>query len=174
MSTSGSDRFGDLARPFARGIHDLLAALDDPDLDLNAHQAARLREAVSVSIRKVCDVLVPDARHPEVSVAAAEQAAALGVDLRVQTWQTQPKFDPGRAVFHYEHMQPIVAIRIALGTAASPEDVIETIRRDLRLAWITKAENLRLTSLGYNSVRPDPDAAYAEAGITLMPREVDE
>ncbi|HSE10908.1 MAG TPA: hypothetical protein VLB29_19755 [Nocardioidaceae bacterium] len=171
MST---DRFGDLTRPFARGIYDLLRALDDPPLQLNKHQSARVREAVSVSIRKVCDVLVPDARHPEVSVAAAERAAELGVNLWVQTWQTQTKFDPGRSVFHYEHMRPIAAIRNALGSATSPDEVIETIRRDLRLAWITKEENLRLTSLGYNSVRPDPDAAYAEAGIVLMPREADE
>jgi hypothetical protein len=170
----GVDRFGDLTRPFARGIHDLLLALEDPALELNKHQTARVREAVSVSLRKVCDVLVPDARHPEVSVAAAERAAALGVDLRTQTWQTQTKFDPGRVVFHYEHMRPIVAIRIALGMATSPDDVIEIIRRDLRLAWITKEENLRLAFLGYNSVRPDPDAAYAEAGIALMPREADE
>lgn len=173
MRAADSDRFAQLARPFARGIHDLLAALEDPHLDLNPHQAARIREAVSVSIRKLCDVLVPDARHPEVSIAAAEQAAALGVDLRVQTWQTQPRFDPGRAVFHYEHMRPVVAIRLALGVAGSPDDVIETIRRDLRLAWITKAENLRLTALGYNSVRPDPDAAYAEAGIALTPGKVE-
>ena len=171
MST---DRFGDLTRPFSRGIHDLLLALADPALQLNDHQTARIREAVSVSIRKVCDVLVPDARHPEVSVAAAERAAELGVDLRVQTWQTQAKFDPGRTVFHYEHMRPVVAIRLALAAVASPDDVIEVIRRDLRLAWITKGENLRLSALGYTSVRPDPDAAYADAGIVLMPREADE
>lgn len=174
MSASEVDRFADLTRPFARGIHDLLRALEEPALELNKHQSARVREAVSVSIRKVCDVLVPDARHPEVSIAAAEKAAVLGVDLRTQTWQTQTKFDRGRVVFHYEHMRPIVAIRLALGSATSSDDVIETIRRDLRLAWITKEENLRLTSLGYNSVRPDPDAAYAEAGIALMPREADE
>lgn len=173
MTATGTDRFGDLTRPFARGIHDLLLALGDPALELNKHQAARVREAVSVSLRKVCDVLVPDARHPEVSVAAAQRAATLGVDLRTQTWQTQPKFDPRRIVFQYEHMRPIVAIRIALGLATSPDDVVETIRRDLRLAWITKEENLRLTSLGYNSVRPDPDTAYADAGIVLVPREAD-
>ena len=173
MTVFGSDRFGDLTRPFARGIHGLLLALEDPALELNKHQAARIREAVSVSLRKVCDVLVPDARHPEVSVAAEQRAASLGVDLRTQTWQTQTKFDPGRILFHYEHMRPIVAIRIALGSATTPDEVVETIRRELRLAWITKEENLRLTSLGYNSVRPDPDAAYADAGITLVPREAD-
>lgn len=174
MTEPSVDRFGDLTRPFARGIHDLLLALEDPALELNKHQTARLREAVSVSIRKVCDVLVPDARHPEVSVAAAERAAELGVDLTTQTWQTQTKFDPGRMLFHYEHMQPIVAIRTALNAATSPEEVIETIRHELRLAWITKEENFQLATLGYNSIRPDPDAAYAEAGIVLIPREADQ
>jgi hypothetical protein len=35
------------------------------------------------------------------------------------------------------------------------------------VAWILKAEDRRLTSLGYRSERVDPDAAYREAGITL-------
>lgn len=107
------------------------------------------------------------------SVAAAEKAEALGVDLTLQTWQTQPKFDPRRIVFHYEHMQPIGAIREALKSARSPDDVIETIRQELRLAWITKEEDRRLSALGYNSKRSDPDAAYEEAGILLIPREPD-
>lgn len=68
-------------------------------------------------------------------------------------------------------MQPIVAIRAAVAAAASPEEVVQTIRRELRLAWITKEENLRLSALGYNSIRPNPDAAYAEADIVLMPKE---
>lgn len=93
-------RFDALARPFAVGIHELLRALDDPTLPLSKHQAARIREAVSVSLRKLCDVLVPDPCPPEVSVAAAERAAGLGVDLATQTWQTQPKFDSGRVLFH--------------------------------------------------------------------------
>jgi hypothetical protein len=71
-------------------------------------------------------------------------------------------------------MQPIAAIRLALQGAACPDDVTETIRKELRLAWITKDENLKLSALGYNSVRPDPGAAYHEAGIVLVEREATE
>jgi hypothetical protein len=37
------------------------------------------------------------------------------------------------------------------------------------VAWITKDENNQLNALGYAKNRPDPDAAYQEAGITLLP-----
>ncbi|WP_129305283.1 hypothetical protein [Streptomyces sp. L2] len=160
-------RFEYLCRPFAQGLLDKARAL--AELDLNQHQRARLRESVSVDVRKLCDLLVPDARLPEVSTAAAESAAGLGVDLRRETWHSQPKFDPGRARFHYEHMNPVGEIVSRLGAVECAGDVVALISESLRLAWITKEEDRRLTALGFRQRRPDPAAAYARAGITLLP-----
>lgn len=70
-------------------------------------------------------------------------------------------------MFHYEHMQPIASVRTAVAKAASPEEVVQILRREVRLAWITKEEDARLTALGYGYKRPDPDAAYAASGIQL-------
>ncbi|WP_329462070.1 hypothetical protein [Streptomyces sp. NBC_01431] len=103
------------------------------------------------------------------STAAAELAAGLGVDLRRETWHSQPKFDPGRAVFHYEHMNPVGEIVSRLGAAECAGDVVVLISESLRLAWITKEEDCRLTALGFRQRRPDPQGAYAQAGIVLLP-----
>ncbi|WP_329462071.1 hypothetical protein [Streptomyces sp. NBC_01431] len=53
-------RFEYLCRPFAQGLLDKARALIE--LDLNQHQRARLRESVSVDVRKLCDI--PDAPMP--------------------------------------------------------------------------------------------------------------
>lgn len=57
----------------------------------------------------------------------------------------------------------------ALDSAGSIGEVVQVLADNLRLAWITKEEDARLTALGYRHKRPDPDAAYAEAGIVLLP-----
>lgn len=168
MNDRPSDMFEVLATPFAGGIYDLLQAVADPALPLTKTQRSRMTEAASINLRKCCDVLVPAARAPEVSVGAAARAQALGVDLRQQTWQTQPTFDPGRRIFHYEHMQPIVVVRAAVAGATSPDDVVQILRREVRLAWITKEEDARLTAKGYAFKRPDPDDAYRQARIELQ------
>lgn len=168
MTTNGADDFDVLVQPFAVGIHALFAARTDGSVALTPYQDARVREAISVLVRKACDVIFPAARMPEVSIAAANAAAELGIDLRTETWHSQTKFDKGRLVFHYEHMQPVGAVVQRLASAATPDEVVEILRNHLRLAWITKAEDKELRRLGYQSTRPDPDAAYAAAGITLL------
>ncbi|MCX4458654.1 hypothetical protein OOK58_42865 [Streptomyces sp. NBC_01728] len=160
-------RFAYICRPFAQGLLDKTRALNE--LEFNKHQRARLRESISVDVRKLCDMLIPDARHPQVSVAAAEQAAAIGVDLRQETWHSQTRFDPKRAVFHYEHMNPVSQIVNALAYADSVGAIVQILSDGLRLAWITKDEDAQLTALGYRHKRPDPGAAYAEAGVVLLP-----
>lgn len=139
------------------------------ELDFNKQQRARLKESISIDVRKLCDMLIPDARHPQVSVAAAEKAAAIHVDLRQETWHSQTKFDPKRLVFHYEHMNPVGQIVGAIASADSVGEIVQILSDGLRLAWITKDEDAQLTALGYRHKRPDPDAAYAEAGIALLP-----
>ncbi|MEV6012732.1 hypothetical protein AB0M29_38865 [Streptomyces sp. NPDC051976] len=162
-----STRFAYVCLPFAQGLFDKSRALKD--FDFNKHQRARLRESISVDVRKLCDMLIPDARYPQVSVAASERAAAIGVDLRQETWHSQTRFDRGRAVFHYEHMNPVSQIVKALATADSVAAIVPILSDGLRLAWITKVEDARLTTLGYRYKRPDSGAAYAEAGIVLLP-----
>lgn len=60
----------------------------------------------------------------------------------------------------------MIRIREKCLLAASPRDV-RKILETARIAWILKEEDRRLTKLGYRAMRPDPDAAYREAGITL-------
>lgn len=138
------------------------------ELPLTHGQKARLRESIGVDIRKLCDMAIPAVRRPEISVAAAAAAAALGIDLATETWQSQPRFDPGRAVFHYEHCTPVGMLVLQVIDAAHSGEIVAVLDRGLRLAWITKAEDARLTQLGFKHKRPDSDAAYAEAGIALV------
>ncbi|WP_027862589.1 hypothetical protein [Marmoricola sp. URHB0036] len=157
--------FESLAFPFARGLLDKSRASSNPEL--SKFQRARLAESIAVDIRKLCDIAFPAARRPSISVTAKAVADQGGIDLSRETWHSQPRFDPGRIVFHYEHVQPVSAIRATLNEAMSPAHVVAILSRELQLAWITKDEDARLTALKYRSQRPDPVAAYAEAGITL-------
>lgn len=158
--------FAALADIFAIGMFHKGRSLRE--LPLTHGQKARLRESIGVDVRKFCDMAIPAARRPEISVEAAARAAALGVDLAVETWQSQPRFDPGRTVFHYEHLTPVAMLVQQVIDAPDAGEIVAVLDRGLRLAWITKAEDARLTQLGYKHKRPDPDAAYAEAGIALV------
>jgi hypothetical protein len=102
-----------------------------------------------------------------VSVAARARAADLGIDLCQQTWHQQPTFDGGRAVFHLEHVVPVVTMRTAWLDAPDVGAMVDLFDRQFRLAWILKVEDAELTRLGYRSRRDDPEGAYREAGITL-------
>lgn len=132
------------------------------ELELGIRERRRLLESISEDIKKWTDVI-------PVSVSAAAQAEAerRGVDLIVMGWHDQHRFDPGRGMFQWEHILPVGRIRDACLQAGSPAEVI-TILQTARVAWILKEEDRRLTALGYRSVRPDPEGAYREAGITLL------
>lgn len=152
---------------FARGLRDKATALEG--MALTAKQSAALRKSISTDIRKLCDMVFPAVTPYDISVAAAEKAAALEVDLQAQTWDTQPSFDPGRQVFHYEHMATVADIVDAVLAADSVQQAAEELAQRVRVAWILKEEDARLSGLGYRQRRPDPDAAYAEADIQMMP-----
>jgi hypothetical protein len=152
---------------FARGLRDKATALED--MALTAKQSAALRKSIFTDIRKLCDMLFPAVRPYGISVAAAEKAAALGVDLQAQTWDTQTSFDPGRQVFHYEHVATVADIVEAVLAAGSVEQAADELAQRVRVAWILKEEDARLSKFGYRHRRPDPDAAYAEAGIEMAP-----
>jgi hypothetical protein len=136
---------------------------------MTQRQRARLTESLAVDLRKLCDMLIPDARYAEVSEAAAEVTASLEVDLRVQPWQAQAGFDAGRRLLHYEHMTPVGRLVALVRSADTPDEIVSALSDHLRVAWITKEENSRLTALGFRHKRPDPEAAYQAAGIVLLP-----
>lgn len=131
------------------------------DLPASGLQRRRVLESISYDIRKYSD-LVP----PRVSLAAAAEAERLGIDLTRMGWHDQPRFDLGRRLFHWEHVHTISSIRALCLEASSPGEVEEHLDK-VRVAWILKAEDRRLTGLGFRAARPDSDAAYLAAGIIL-------
>ena len=142
--------FASLVEPFAAGLlHKCHALLD---LNLNPHQRSRLREAISIDLRKLCDILVPAARPPRVSEAASAVAASMGVDLMTVTWHSQKKVD-GYKTFTYEHMTPINWFVPKIGKATSTEEVLDIISKHMWIAWVTKEEDAELRRRGYSSRR---------------------
>ncbi|OAI40709.1 hypothetical protein AYO40_04445 [Planctomycetaceae bacterium SCGC AG-212-D15] len=92
----------------------------------------------------------------------------MGVDLQTMTWHTQPKYDPGRAIFQWEHVNPVSSILEGCKQVTSEEAILHILKTRLRLAWILKRENEELTRLGYRSKRVDPEGAYRDAKIELL------
>jgi hypothetical protein len=131
------------------------------DVQLELRERRRLLEAISEDIKKFTDLL-----PPLVSEAAHLEAQRRGVDLRQMGWHDQSRFDPGRRTFQWEHVLPVGGLRELCLLADSPEAIAQVLET-ARVAWILKEEDRRLTALGYRAVRPDPLAAYREAGIKL-------
>jgi hypothetical protein len=154
----------ELLTPFAKSIHIKVSALKE--LDFNLQQRARFLEAISDDIKKCTNFI-----SPEVSRATFERARNLGVELTNKFWHDQHKFDNGRKIFHFEHINPVVIIREACLGAPSASAILEVLLTRLRIAWILKEEDYRLTTLGYKSNRPDAEAAYREANIELLSKE---
>jgi hypothetical protein len=152
---------------FARSIFAKACALRS--LELTGNQRKRLRSSITAEIRTCGGLLYPEVRAPEVSEAALQEAERMGVkDICAKTWTTQPSFDAGRKVFHWEHADPIACIQEACEGAGSEEAVLEILKTRLRTAWILKREDRELTRLGFRSQRPDPEAAYGAAKIVLV------
>jgi hypothetical protein len=131
-------------------------------------QKRYLNRAISFEIRHACDALLLDNLTPRVSINADSAAQSIGVDLRLVDWHDQPKFDPGRKLFHMEHVIPVLDVRNSCSLATSKEDVLAVIKSKIVIAWILKEEDYRLSQLGFRSKRPDPWAAYLAAGIELI------
>jgi hypothetical protein len=84
-----------------------------------------------------------------------------------EDWHSQNRFDLGRRLFHVEHVTTISALREMCLHAPSEEALIDSLAAGIRIAWILKDEDAKLTQLGYRSHRPDPDIAYRQAGTDL-------
>jgi hypothetical protein len=160
-----------LLQLFARSILAKAAAHRSPTLTEN--QRKWLRSSITSEIRHCGLLLYPEVIKPEVSEAALKKADSFRArmknkDLRNHTWHSQSSFDPGRKHFHWEHMDPISAIQKSCEDAGSEEEIQQILRTRLRIAWILKEEDEKLTKLGFRNNRPDPASAYQEAGIVLV------
>ncbi len=97
--------------------------------------------------------------------SVAAQKIAAPIDLRTMKWSQQSKFDPGRKLFIFEHQ--FTVNDMVASCIKNPEKCLEVLK-STRIVWITRAENRRLSALGYTTTRPDPDTAYREAEIELF------
>lgn len=146
---------------FSESIFAKVKLLKRPTLP--AKYRARIRESISDDLKKVSNLVTPEA-----SRAALDAAVPLDVDLFRMTWHDQHQFDEGRKEFLLEHVRPVSALRDRCVAAGTLEGVFEVLKSELRVAWILKDEDDELTRLGYRSKRPDPDAAYRHAKIEVV------
>jgi hypothetical protein len=105
------------------------------------------------------------------SVAAQTRADELHLgDIRNYHFDHGSRFPGGRkkSELHWEHFIPAVHLKSQLLSLVNPtSDIIKPILSQSRICWITLQENSKLNSLGFKSVRPDPQLAYQQANITL-------
>ena len=160
------DVVDDLLRVFASSIFAKAGALKSQRLTPN--QRKRLKASITADVRHSGGLLYPEVFTPEVSEAALLEAQKLSVDLCSHTWGSQKRFDPGRKLFHWEHVDPIGCIQQACESAESEVAVLTILKSRLRIAWILKQEDRELTRLGFRSNRLDPAGAYSAARIVLV------
>lgn len=105
------------------------------------------------------------------------QAAQLTADkwklgsLSSYDWhdQTRKMGDTRRKVFAWDHFYTVADLRRRIEALEDPtEHQVRRILKVASVAWILKSEDRELTKRGYRSKRPDPFAAYEEAGIRLI------
>jgi hypothetical protein len=147
-----------LMEPFSISIFAKARALSSPELK-DSHRS-RLRESISDDIKKASNF------HPHrMSKAAQAKALALNVNLEEKTWHDQHSFDPGRQLFIVEHMVTVSELRERCLRVSDQDGVLAVLTNDLRIVWILREEDERLTALKYRSKRPA--TAYEEALIEL-------
>ena len=156
--------FQEIVLPFAEGI--LLKSQLLSKAQLNRPQLEAVRSSISVDMRKIGDLVVPHLRPVDVSVGATFQFPL--EQLEHLTWQKQPALDPGREHLIQEHVCPVVELRDLALRATSGFEVVQLLWTHMRLAWVTRAEDEKLTQLGYQKVRPYPLVAYSNAGINIF------
>jgi hypothetical protein len=152
-SADGSLTLEDVMRPFVAAI---VAKRPLLNLKLSDRQRRRILESISGDLRKLGDVVTPTLVAPLVSIAAHAAAERKGVDLCQEDWHSQTLFDPGGSLFHVEHVTTVRALREMCLHAPSEEALIHSLTAGIRIAWMLKEEDARLTQLDYRSHRPDP------------------
>ena len=156
--------FQEIVLPFAEGI--LLKSQLLSKTQLKRPQLEAVRSSISVEIRKIGDLVVPHLRPVDVSVGATFQFPL--EQLEHLTWQKQPALDPGREQLILEHVCPVAELRDRVLRATNGFEIVQLLWTHMRLAWVTRAEDEKLTELGYQKVRPYPLVAYSNAGINIF------
>lgn len=131
--------------------------------------------AIKDSFRYVHREVVTDTLASE--AAYCDFLERTGLDIRKYDWyggKVKTKDSETISInqlYTMEHMQTAKQFEIDLVNAYKSgmltiEFIIDRLKKQ-HLCWVTKAEDKRLTDLGYRSARPDPEKAYREAGITI-------
>ena len=112
---------------------------------------------------------------PRVSEAAHAKAVALGIaPLERYRWADQRSRmkDPGRKVFHWEHMVPVSDLQAELRKLQTPDlPSVGAVLSKAQVAWILKSENERLDKAKLRYGRANGGlAAYKQVGIRLRRR----
>jgi len=150
---------------FAQAISALCFELKNSKL--STREKRILESTISDILKKIGDL------HPSgASVAAYKMFKDTHEgDIRNLTWQQQPNYDKGRKIFHREHMIPISSLRQKCIEGPEVENVLQIIQKEIKIVWILKTEDSRLSKNGHRHNRPDPEGAYEEAKITVMKPE---
>jgi hypothetical protein len=123
------------------------------------YQTSVIKSSIHSDIRKYSDLLIPLQ-----SEAAFYQSEKLKIDLIKKNWHNQPSFDPGRKIFHFEHMIPVNQLT---DMCIQNSKEIENILNTCTVVWILKSEDRILTELGFRNNRIDPIEAYKKANIII-------
>ena len=77
--------------------------------------------------------------------------------------------DPGRRIFHWEHVLPRAQMLDLLLAQLAPNvrSVHEVVSR-ARIAWILKSEDSMLSARGFRSRRSNPYQCYRDCNIELL------
>lgn len=141
---------------------------------INEVPASLPDKATERGVRNLLMILcrnMEDVAPRNASIKAVEMAARLGIeDLRRLHFDDGGRIPGGRAAsrLHWEHWFPVAEMRRELMDLQKPTpEACRDVLAKARLCWILKEEDDALTSLGYRSRRPDPEAAYRAAGIEM-------
>jgi hypothetical protein len=151
-------------KPISKAIYCLVKAITDSN---DSQQIKALNNATTQLLQVAGNI------HPSgVSIAAKKLAKLKGInDLREFHWHEQNKFDKGRKLFHLEHYVTISCLRAECMAAKNEDEVLHIITKRIRLYWILKKEDKRLTKNGHRINRPNPKEAYKKANIkTIKPK----
>lgn len=119
------------------------------------------REAAKFAIRVFCNLSNPK----RASEKALKKAKERGVSLKDLSWNDQPKIDPGREIFHHEHIWTVTDIIVLCENAKTKEEVSKILEK-LEVVWILKEENKKLKKTK-RSDDPERIEYKQEAGILL-------
>ena len=101
------------------------------------------------------------------STAVKLKKEELGISDVTFTWSNQTKYDPGRKVFHFEHFNTVKSIILKCLECKDAKELETVLEENIKIAWILKEEDRRLTTLGFRSNRDNPEEAYRNAGIEI-------